>query len=448
MSAGNPRERLTRNFLRRLPERLRGWLPRHVTGGQPVDPPHGRAMSCFYGDGVFSAASEAFVGPYISVYMLALGASASQIGLLASLTNLVGMLAFIPGARLAERVSSHRDLIVTISIGARLVLLLLALVAGLHSPAWAIIAVIALASLRAGLSNLANPAWTAMCARIVPEKLRGRYFSRRNFDMSLLTAVLVPLAGRVIGALGTPRGYQVSFAIALALGLASSWAYSRIPSLPVEPAEQLGKSSPHSWQQALANLRRYPDFVRFTAIAIVLGLSVQVTSPYYNVYMVRNLGMDVVSIGIFAAANSVGDLVGQRIFGPLVDKHGLRWVMSRCAPVIAITPATWLLVRQPWHIIPIQIVSAAAWAGYNLGAFNYLLAACPTRERPLYSALYNVCNTSTAMVGPLLGGLVFNRWGFRTDLWLSAAGRGLAALLTILFLREVSERFAHKQSTV
>ena len=53
------------------------------------------------------------------------------------------------------------------------------------------------------MGNFANPAWTALVAEIVPEFVRGRYFSLRNLTMGMATLVFAT-AGRLAGAQRQP----------------------------------------------------------------------------------------------------------------------------------------------------------------------------------------------------------------------------------------------------
>ena len=65
-------------------------------------------------------------------------------------------------------------------------------------PLIAIVAIIIMDGLRSFMSNLANPGWTSMVADLVPESMRGRFFSSRNTAMGLAALVVAPLAGRMI----------------------------------------------------------------------------------------------------------------------------------------------------------------------------------------------------------------------------------------------------------
>ena len=188
-----------------------------------------RSLRYFWLDGLFAAISENFYLGFIALFALAYGATNSQIGLLAAVANLLGMLALFPGARLVEQVKQRKGVVIwSAGIFSRLALLGLALIPFLiFQPAVAIAAIIVLDGFRSFTANLANPGWTSMVADLVPESMRGRFFASRNTAMGLAAILIAPLAGRIISTANIRldslfAGYQVVFLFAFLFGLVST----------------------------------------------------------------------------------------------------------------------------------------------------------------------------------------------------------------------------------
>ena len=394
--------------------------------------PQRRGLLFFWLDGLFAAASDSFIGPYLALYLLALGANGQQVGMLSAVVGLAGALMFLPGARLADRLPNYRTVVVATSLAARAMLALLAVLPWIADGQAAILAVLLLAALREGMSQLGNPAWTAFAAQIVPQSLRGRFFAARTLIWNLATLLCVPLAGRLIKGMGSPQGYQAAFGVALVTGLGASAIYAQIPLAARTP--QADKGGP-TLRQALRTLGQHRTFVHFALITMVLNLGVQFVAPFFNVYLVRQLGADAGFVGLQTTLSALAGMVAVRLFGPLVDRRGLRWTMLRCGPFVALIPFGWLFVRQPWQTLPISAMGSFAWGGFNLATFNLLLAATPDEGRPLYSALFNTASAVSLMIGPLIGGYMFDQWGFQHCLVASCLGRGGAVALIFLLLR-------------
>ena len=117
-----------------------------------------RNLTLFFYDGLFAAASDKIVLTYLSIYMLSLGASQQQVGLLSSLSNLAAALLLLPAAMMVEHTGKRKQITLASSGGSRLVLLLLALLPLLLGQSKALIWVFfGLALLRETFNNISYP---------------------------------------------------------------------------------------------------------------------------------------------------------------------------------------------------------------------------------------------------------------------------------------------------
>jgi MFS family permease len=390
----------------------------------------------FWLDGVLAALSENFYLGFLPLFALALGATNGQVGWLTAVANLTGAIAFLPGARLAERGS--RKLVVLWSGGgiARLMLLAMALLPVLSDKGWLLIwLLIGLNGLRAFMSNLGNPAWTAIVADLVPDYVRGRYFSDRNIAMGLAALAATPLAGYLIN-LGNGRfgltefGYQFVLIMAFAFGMVSTFSYSRIRE-PVRTRSAVVKHHPGDlWR----TVKQSPGFTGLVVSAFIWNLALQVAAPFFNVYLVNNFQASTTTIGLLVSISSLMALFGQRYFGRLVDIKGTFWVMMVCGFIIPLLPLGWVFITAPWHVGLINTLGGFVWAGYNLANFNMLLLLTPDKDRPRAVALYQTAVFTSAFIGPLIGGHLADVASFKLIFGLSFAGRASAMILFYLFV--------------
>ncbi|MEW5986081.1 MAG: MFS transporter [Chloroflexota bacterium] len=410
---------------------------------QPLERQHLRGLRYFWLDGLFSAISDNFYLGFITLFALAYGASNSQIGTLTAVANLLGALSFLPGARLVERIGRRKSVVVWTGGGfGRLALLALALLPFVVSrPEWAILAIIALNGLRAFLANLGNPAWTAIVADLVPELMRGRYFGSRNMAMGVAALAVAPLAGRLIALLngqgGRPvLGYQAAFFLAFAFGLVATASYQRMPE-PQAAVKTVTTTAKGGWRQALG---LQPAFVGLVISAFIWNLSLQVAAPFFNVYLVKNLGATTALVGLVASISSLTALVGQRVFGRLLDSRGAIWVQRLTGLLIPGLPLAWIFISEPWHVGIINTFGGFLWAGYNLANFNLLLEMTPEAQRPRAVAVYQTVVFVSAVLGPLLGGYLADSVSFKLIFGLSGGGRLLGTLVFLwLTLRRKDE---------
>ncbi|MCA9946223.1 MAG: MFS transporter, partial [Anaerolineales bacterium] len=376
--------------------------------------------------------SENFYLGFVTLFVLAYGASNGQVGTMTAVANLLGALALFPGAQLVERVGQRKSVVVWSGGGvSRIVLLLLAIVPFvIVQPALAIGTIIVLNGLRAFMGNLANPGWTSLVADLVPDAIRGRYFGSRNMAMGIAALVIAPLAGRIIS-LGNSWsgqahiGYQAIFFFAFLFGIVSTFSFQRIEEPPASPAQQTA----HHRGDLRRAIRQTPGYIGLVVSAFVWNMALQVAAPFFNVYLVNAFDSSTTTIGLLASVSSLTALIGQRVFGRLLDLRGAFWVQLVTGFLIPGLPLAWMFITADWQVGIINTFGGFLWAGYNLANFNLLLTLTPDEQRPRAVALYQTAVFSSAVIGPLLGGFLADSVSYQLVFGLSAAGRMLGMVL-------------------
>ena len=427
-----------RRSLRLLWARLRRRALWFTAGGRwtyQLPRPVRQNLRWFWFDGVFVSATDGIIVAYLSLFVLALGGTRAQIGLVSALSSLSAALLMLPGAALVERWGRRKQIVLLSSKGlSHLASLLLALVPVAFAGPTGVAIAIALAVVRSALANLGVPAWMSLTADVVPLSWRGRYFSSRNVVMGITGMITTYLVGQLITWAGDPTGYQLAMGLAFATGMASTFSYAHIdePStLATTPARGRQSRVP-----LLRHVRAHPDFLTLCATAALWNLSINIAGPFFNVYQVEVLKASASVVGALSVVGSLAALPGQRLFGPMSDRWGPRRIQLITGLIIPLLPWGWALVRSPWQVVPINLASGFLWAGYNLSSFNLLLTLTPEDRRPGYSALYHAVVTAALAGGAALGGIIAERWGYTAIFVLSGIGRLIAALLFARFIRQ------------
>lgn len=405
---------------------------------QPLQPQQILGLRYFWLDGLFSAVGEAFFLNFIPLFAVAYGASNGQVGWIAAIGNLMGALALFPGAQAVEKVGSRRSIVVWTGGGvARFAILALALTPLLfpENGRAAILMILLLNGVRAFAGNFANPAWTAMVADLVPDFMRGRYFSGRNVAMGAATLLLTPLAGWIIAhgnatGPGDFFGYQATFVLAFSLGMVATWSFGRIPEPRVVAEQAETAPARESLWRSVANS---PGFLGLVASAFIWNLALHIAGPFFNVYLIKELGGTTATVGMAAAVTSLFSLLSQPYWGRFLDRRGSIRMQNIAGFGIIILPALWIVATAPWHVYLINTLGGLLWAGFNLANFNLLLELTPNGQRHQAVALYQTVVFGAAFIGPLLGGYLADVTGFYLLFGLSSVGR-LVAMLALVVL--------------
>ncbi|MBI5957912.1 MAG: MFS transporter [Chloroflexi bacterium] len=395
-------------------------LPRHRQEG----------LRAFWLDGLFASLAGGFADPYYTLYMLSLSATNAQIGLVNTLTQLIGATMAIPGSAIADRTGRYKSLSLLAGLMSRsmwLVMLISPWILSSHHAVWGVlVAWVAIA----GFDALGVAAWTALSADLVPVRLRGGYFASRNIIMQVVRLLAIPFAGIVVDQIGEPDGYQVGLGIAFLVGAVSLFFFSQVPEhIPSTREDRIS-----TWQ-VVRQARHLPVFTRFLVSHSVLMLGVMIGGPFINVYLVEEAGFSVGTIGFVTTVGVLATMVGMRIMARLYDRLGM--IRSMWFGVaVPLIPVVWLWVRHPWEAYIVSILAALTWTGYNLGAFNLLLASTPDEHRPRYIAVYTTVISMVGATGPLLGGWLLDATDFGPVMSLSTIVRALGLILFLALVRE------------
>ena len=399
---------------------------------QPLTIRQTRNLRFFWLDGIFAAISESFYLAFIPLFALAYGADNQQVGWITAIGNLAGAAALFPGARLLEKTGKRQSIVLWSGGGiARVMLLLLAFIP-LFSlpPTVAILLIAALNGVRAFMANFANPAWTSMVADIVPEFMRGSYFSKRNLTMGIGTLIFATIAGWVIrtgnhSQANALLGYQLSFALAFAFGMVSTLQFAQIR----EPHSSQHAAQVRQTGSLRAALKSSPGYLGFVLSGFVWNFALQVAAPFFNVYLVTHLGANVETVGLFTSLSSLAALGGQLFFGKVLDRRGSVFLQLATGFPIALLPVMWVFYTDPWQVGINNLFGGFLWAGFNLANFNLLLQVTPNVGRARAVALYQTGVFASAFLGPLLGGYLADAVSFELIFVLSGIGRALGMVI-------------------
>lgn len=395
-----------------------------------------RNLTLFFYDGLFASASNKIILTYTTIYLLSLGATRQQIGLLSSLSNFSAALLLLPAALAVERSGKRKQITVLAAYLQKFVVLMMALLPLLLVKSSDLIWVIlGFALLRETFANVAYPGWMALTGDIVPMAGRGQYFGTRNLIMGVAGIFITLVIGEAITRIGEPLGYQISFLLAVILGLISISFYARIKD--PHQGEKVRSQDQHGLKGIFRSIKGQPGFIRFCIFTAVWNFSINIVGPFLNVYMVDTLYFSASMIGVATVANTITNLMVQRWSGRLTDKLGTRTVALIFMSLVPLLPLLWgLWVRQFWQAVLMELIGGIIWGAYNLASFNNILIQTPPGQRARYSAFYQIVVTLALSGGAALGAFLIPLIDFKGVAISSTIGRWIAVIIFIFFVHD------------
>jgi len=339
---------------------------------------------------------------YLSAFALFLKASTPQIGLLASLPPLLGSLAQIVSAWLG-RLAGRRKPIILAGAGLQALAWLPITLLPLLFPSAAVPLLITSVVVYQCGAHLAAPQWASLMGDLVPMKRRGRFFARRTSIVSLVTFVSLAVGGLVLHgtteAGNTLAGFLVLFGVAMLARGISTYHLARMQD-PDGQVAALELPARESWWRKL----RKSNFARFSVFYALMQFSVATASPFFAVYMLRDLEFSYAQFMANTGISVLAQFLTLTQWGRISDAFGNRRILSVTGFMLPLMPLLWLVSPNFWYLLLVQILSVLSWAGFTLGASNFLYDLVARENRATYLAVHNVLASTGIFCGALLGG--------------------------------------------
>jgi MFS family permease len=369
---------------------------------------------------------------YLSAFALFLKASTPQIGLLASLPPLLGSLAQIVSAWLG-RLAGRRKPIILAGAGLQALGWLPITLLPLLFPSAAVPLLITSVVVYHCGAHLAAPQWASLMGDLVPIKRRGRFFARRTSIVSLVTFVSLAAGGLVLhgttAAGNTLAGFMALFGVAMLARVVSTYHLARMQD-PVGQVAALRLPVRESWWRKL----RKSNFARFALFYALMQFSVAIASPFFAVYMLRDLQFSYAQFMANTGISVLAQFLTLTQWGRISDAFGNRRILSVTGLMLPLMPLLWLVSPNFWYLLLVQILSGLSWAGFTLGAGNFLYDLVARENRATYLAVHNVLASTGIFCGALLGGYLGLVLPARIDI----AGMSLAWLSPLLGVFAIS----------
>jgi MFS family permease len=381
---------------------------------------HILTVSWLFGSVYFSSTS----GAPITLFAQALDATPFQFGLLSAMPFLATLLFSLPSSVIIDKTGSRRPVFFISHYAHRMLWIPIALIplwlhehagAGGHQPA--LILFLLMIFMNYCGQAIGGPGWFGWIADIVPDQLRGRYFTRRR-SWGILTAIPAAIItgllldrlhqkGQMIDSGQTLRWVGYIFIVAAVFGLVDIFLHQFIPNVHAKPHH----GSVFGIFARPLHDRQFLLFASFTGTMI---FAVSFMGQFATLYLIEKLKITNTQVQlILLVAPSVAQLMVLSAWGKAVDRLGRK-------PVLVVASLGFVPVGVGW----IFMNTGAIWLGYILGALgaalfagievannNIVLEFAGTDDKDgtsgtTYFAVNNVINNVAGCLGGLSSGII------------------------------------------
>ncbi len=394
-----------------------------------------RTLRYSFLDGVFASLMGGFVQNYFTPFLLAMGGTVGQVGILGAVPNLFASIIQLKSPALVERFRSRRpvmDLFVPLQALSLLFMALQAFFLSGRPAPWVFMAAVALFT---SSGAMVYPAWSSMMSEIVEKEKWGEYFGWRNQVLGIISVVAALIAAIVLGfarATDIFTGFAALFVAAFVSRIFSWRCLRRME----EPAMKQAS-------QGLPARGGLSNFTRFAFFVGAINFSANMAGPFFTVLMLKDLHFAYTTYIAVSSVQALAIYLSMKRWGRHADRTGNMKIIRVTSRLVVFVPALWLAGSSPLYLILAQVLSGFIWAGFNLSASNFVYDASSPGDRTGRIAHLNAATGTGLCLGALAGGLLIPLLppvlGHRIfSLFLVSTAAGLVAAFFIPFgVREV-----------
>lgn len=405
-----------------------------------------KSLKYSYLDGVFASIMTGLSEQFLVPYCLALNGTAGHVALIATMPAFVGSISQLLSSDTIEMFRSRRKVINVFVLLHALMWIPIILVPYLFKGNIALL--ILFTTLYVSLNAFCIPGWSSLISEYIPSKARGKYFGWRNKMLGLIIVASGLTGGTVLWIFSGNKifGFLIIFTAAF-LSRLISWHFL---TKMYEPPYRHIPESKFTFFDFIKRIKE-SNFAKFVIIVGGMSFCVNIASPFFAVYMLRDLKFNYIVYTVVMVSATLVSLVLMERWGKHGDAVGNVKIMKTCAVFTPIIPILWLFSHNIIYLIIIQVFSGFIWAGFNMSVSNFIYDAVTPAKRSRCISYFNVINGTSIFAGAILGGYLavrlppINSYRLLTLFLLSGLLRVIPAMSSFI-IKEV--RVVHKVKTM
>lgn len=365
----------------------------------------------FHGEAAASAVEDAAVG-YQAPSVIAVGANAQSVSLLAMLVNLSLSLVSFKAPAIIEKLGVTKRGSVILALSNMLTWMPLAVIFLLSqfNIAPALVAFLWLINIMPGmLLSFQKDNWLS---NMVPQQVMGKYLGKRLAVKSGFYLAAFFAFGYLMDTVG--ENSLFSFGLVFIIATTATLIYSLIYSQMHDPKKQAINLVNKAAEKIKFGLKDYfkdlkakrlDKFVYFTSL---INVSIGLSAPFYAVYMLQEQSFSYMSYTIIIAVEFLARIISGPFWGKFADRKGNIQVLKIISRIIPALPICWLFSTNIAYLAVIQIISGICWGAFDLSTQSYLYKVAPQTTKLHYIVYTRSLMLFSVAMGGLAGAFLVN----------------------------------------
>ncbi|MHA0857094.1 MFS transporter [Paenibacillus sp. CMAA1364] len=342
-------------------------------------------------------------GPFLTGYLLYLGAGSAVIGFVLAISTLVNV-SQIFIAFMIQKLESRKWMMILFVALHRLLWASTGLVPFIFDKEWWVPAFIAIYTSAFIANAVGGVLWSSLISDLVPARVRGRYFGIRNTVLNALGGLTLFIGGKILDSNTESKGFMILFIIIFIFAFINIATFFFYPDLPFEK----------STEKKLIPMMKKPfkdkPFMRSTIFLAGWLLLQTIVVPLFSYVMLDILNISYQTISLLTIVQTIAMMISFYVWGNLNARFSNKTLLFWTLPIIAASCMVWGFISILPTVLVLMvshILLGVGSGGFNQMVFNFTIGDTPKSERPMFIAMYSAITGLTCFLGPMIGGQIF-----------------------------------------
>ncbi|OPH51953.1 MFS transporter [Paenibacillus ferrarius] len=342
-------------------------------------------------------------GPFLTGYLLFLGATSTEIGFVLAITTVVNMIQ-IGMAVIMQKFRNRKRMLLIFASAHRFLWTSVGIIPFVFpKDMWVFMYIVLYTA--AHLGNAAGGiVWTSLISDAVPGPVRGRYFGMRNTILGGVSSLALFIGGQILDRYPGGQGFNILFMICAVCVVLNILAFSLYPNPPFEPSTE---SNPVGMIGKPLKDRAFLKAILFLAVFLFVQ---GVTVPLFSYVMLKLMKINYETVSFITVVHTLVMMGSYYVWGNLNTRFSAQTLLLWSLPIIALACLLWGAIAFIPAIVvlyAVHIVLGIGLGGFNQMVFTFTIGDTPKSERPMYIATYSAITGFAAFLGPICGGKVY-----------------------------------------
>lgn len=364
----------------------------------------------------FDSLGLGLFNPFLTLFLVKLGATTFQVGLLSSVVSFLNSIFQILSLPIFDVKYSKVKLYLIFSFLGGLLYIPIAHIQNIY-------VLIILIAFQSVFFSLSLVAWNEALIQLFPKWRRGREIGMLNTFSTIGSLISYIIGGIVIRTLGfVPYLFYASFFFT---GILSN--------LMVIDIDLKQKYS--SVRISFKDIIKDKSFMKLSIVVSIFYFAVGLGAPLFDLHLIRNIGADSVQLSIVSIVSLLVSYLFSEGVGKACDILGTRIVLLFSLPFIIFFPVLYAIGTTMIWIYIVTFICQLGWVAFNTSLFIHISdisdSSAPSKYFAIHYSFVNLFST----LGRFLAGYIAQQIGITQALILSSLAR-LAFSFLFLFFEE------------